>query len=457
VSDAVFSTPAGSQGAAAALRELNFDGLPGPAHNHAGLSPGNLASMRHGGLVANPRAAALEGLAKMRLLHSLGVGQAVLPPHERPLVSALRRLGFVGSDAEVLSTAAQRGPELLRLCSSSSAMWTANAATIAPSSDTLDGRLHITVANLSHMFHRSLEAPTTERVLSAIFADRRRFAVHTALPNGPLFSDEGAANHTRLGAASGTVHLFGWGRRSFGSAEQPRVHPARQTLEASMSVARLNRLRPEQALYWQQAPHGIDSGSFHSDVLAVGNQGFLLLHEHAFVDAPGLLAELGRRLGHGFGHHLVSDAELPVANAVAAYPFNSQLVTLPSGRMALIAPADAERDPASKRALARLLAEHNPVAEIHFVEVNGSMKNGGGPACLRLRVPLTADESAAIGARVLFDEDLHQTLQRWIERHYRDRLAPADLADPALLRETREALDELTQLLDIGSVYEFQS
>lgn len=446
-----------SRGGPAVLREFNFDGLPGPAHNHAGLSPGNLASMRHGGLVANPRAAALEGLAKMRLLHSLGIGQAVLPPHERPLVSALRRLGFVGSDAEVLSTAAQRGPELLRLCSSASAMWTANAATIAPSSDTLDGRLHLTVANLSQMFHRSLEAATSERVLSAIFADRRRFAVHAALPNGPVFSDEGAANHTRLSAASGTVHLLGWGRRTFGSAELPKIHPARQTLEASAAVARLNRLRPEQALYWQQAPHGIDSGSFHSDVLAVGNESFLLLHQHAFVDPAGLLAELSRRLGHDFRHHFVSEAELPVASAVAAYPFNSQLVTLPSGRMALIAPADAQRDPATQRMLERLLAEDNPVAEVHFVEVNGSMKNGGGPACLRLRVPLTAEEYAAIGARVFFDESLHATLQGWIERHYRDQLAPADLADPALLRETREALDELTQLLDIGAVYEFQT
>jgi succinylarginine dihydrolase len=444
-------------GARGALREYNFDGLPGPAHNHAGLSPGNLASMRHGGLVANPRAAALEGLDKMRLLASLGIGQAVLPPHERPLVSALRRLGFSGSDAEVVSAAQQKSPEVLRLCSSSSAMWTANAATLAPSSDTLDGRAHFTVANLSQMFHRSLEAATTERVLAAIFADVRRFAVHAALPSGAVFSDEGAANHTRLSASAGTVHLFGWGRRTFGSAEAPRVHPARQTLEASMAVARLNRLRPEQGLYWQQAPHGIDAGSFHSDVLAVGNLGFLLLHEHAFVDPTALLAELTRRLGDDFRYHLVTDAELPVASAVSAYPFNSQLVTLPSGGMALIAPADSEQEPATRRMLERLVAQDNPVEKVHFVEVNGSMKNGGGPACLRLRVPLTADERAAIGARVFFDDALYGALKVWIERHYRDRLAPADLADPALLVETRQALDELTRLLGIGSVYEFQS
>jgi succinylarginine dihydrolase len=413
--------------------------------------------MRHGGLVANPRAAALEGLEKMRLLDSLGIGQAVLPPHERPLVSALRRLGFSGSDTEVVTSAQLRAPEVLRVCSSASAMWTANAATVAPSSDTLDGRVHVSVANLSQMFHRSLEAPTTERVLAAIFADRRRFAVHGALPSGALFSDEGAANHTRLGTAAGTVHLFGWGRRSFGSAEAPRVHPARQTLEASLAVARLNRLRPEQALYWQQAPHGIDAGAFHSDVLAVGNLGFLLLHEHAFIDPEALLLELTRRLGDDFRYHLVSNADLPIASAVAAYPFNSQLVTLPSGDMALIAPGEAERDPATRRVLDALVAGNSPIQRVLFVEVNGSMKNGGGPACLRLRVPLTNDERAAVRARVFFDAELYGALRGWIERHYRDRLAPGDLADPALLLETRQALDELTRLLGIGSVYEFQS
>jgi succinylarginine dihydrolase len=444
-------------GSGRAFAEYNFDGLVGPAHNHAGLSPGNLASVRHGGLVANPRAAALEGLEKMRLLHSLGVGQAVLPPHERPLVSALRRLGFSGADVDVVASAQQKAPELVRLCSSASAMWTANAATVAPSSDTLDGRVHVTVANLSQMFHRSLEAPTTERVLSAIFADPRHFAVHAALPSGALFSDEGAANHTRLGTSAGTVHLFGWGRRTFGDAELPKLHPARQTLEASLAVARLNRLPPEQSLYWQQAPHGIDAGAFHSDVLAVGNRGFLLLHEHAFVEPGALLADLTRRLGDAFRYQLVTNAELPVASAVAAYPFNSQLVTLPSGRMALIAPGEAQHEPATRRMLDALVAGGGPVEQVRFVEVNGSMKNGGGPACLRLRVPLTREERAAVRARVFFDDTLYATLRGWIERHYRDRLAPSDLADPGLLLETRQALDELTRLLDLGSIYDFQS
>ena len=45
-----------------------FDGLAGTTHSYAGLSAGNLAAMPHAGQLGNPRAAALEGLAKMRLV-----------------------------------------------------------------------------------------------------------------------------------------------------------------------------------------------------------------------------------------------------------------------------------------------------------------------------------------------------------------------------------------------------
>ncbi|HWU15518.1 MAG TPA: N-succinylarginine dihydrolase, partial [Caulobacter sp.] len=48
-------------------------------------------------------------------------------------------------------------------------------------------------------------------------------------------------------------------------------------------------------------------------------------------------------------------------------------------------------------------------------------------------------------------------LNAWAERRYRDRLAPADLADPSLIVESREALDELTAILDLGGdFYPFQ-
>jgi succinylarginine dihydrolase len=439
------------------VREYNFDGLVGPSHNYSGLSAGNLASATHGGAVASPRAAAREGLAKMRLVRDLGVGQAVLPPHARPSLSTLRRLGFRGSDEEIITRAALEEPQLLRLCSSASAMWTANAATVAPSRDTSDARLHLVPANLQQMFHRAIEADTTRAVLGAIFADERRFAVHAPLPGGGHFADEGAANHTRLEVPDRPgVHLFAWGRRAWGEAPAPRRFPARQTREASAALARLLALDPARALLVQQHPDGIDAGGFHTDVLAVGSGPVLLLHELACADPSALLAELRDKLGDALRVVLATNAELPAADAIAAYPFNSQLLTLPDGAMVILAPQESADNAMARAFLERVLAEDNPVSRVIYVDLRQSMRNGGGPACLRQRIPLTDDEAGALGARVLLDDALASDLEGWIERHYRDRLAPADLADPALARETMTALDELTQIMRLGSVYEFQ-
>lgn len=442
----------------AAPREYNFDGLVGPTHNYAGLSPGNIASTTHAGQVADPRAAALEGLEKMRFVAGLGVGQAVLPPHPRPNVTMLRALGFEGSDADVLAAAARGDGLLLRMCSSASAMWTANAATVSPSADTDDGRVHFTPANLSTLFHRAQEAAVTTAVLRRIFADPDRFRVHDPLPAGTWFADEGAANHTRLVTGRGVVHLFGWGRAAWPGGEEipaPRRFPARQTREACEAIARRHGLGAA-ALCWRQDPEGIDGGAFHTDVLAVGNERLLMLHERAFVEPARLLATLRERLGPELAVVLATEDELPVADAVAAYPFNAQVLTLPDGRMAIVAPAESRENPRARAFLERVVAEANPVAEVHYRDINQSMDNGGGPACLRLRVPLTDAERAAVGARVFLDDALFADLRSWIERHYRDRLTAADLADPALLDETRAALDELTGLLRLGSVYDFQ-
>lgn len=440
------------------MREVNFDGLPGPTHTYAALSPGNLAATGHGGAPSNPRAAALQGLGKMALLHSLGVRQAVLPPHPRPDVATLRRLGFSGDDAAVLARAAKDAPALLRAAASASSMWAANAATVAPSRDTPDERLHLMPANLATMFHRSLEAPVTTALLRRVFADGSKFVVHEPLPASALFSDEGAANHTRFSTERSALHLFAWGRSALtpDSAREPLRFPARQSREASAALARLAGLDATQALLWQQAPEGIDGGAFHTDVLAVGAAELLLLHERAFVETEALLATLRERLGETFRFVLATEDELPLADAVRAYPFNSQLVELPEGALALIAPAESAETPRAREYLERVAAEDNRVRSLHFIDVNASMNNGGGPACLRLRVSMTASEEQAVTARVFFDAELERDLTLWVKRHYRDRLTLSDLADPALLDESRAALDALTALLGLGSVYDFQ-
>jgi len=436
-------------------REINFDGLVGPTHHYAGLSSGNLASEAHAGEVSNPRAAALQGLAKMRFVAGLGVGQAILPPQPRPDLGLLRRLGFEGSDASVLAHARRSAPELLSAASSASAMWAANAATVAPSSDTTDGRVHLVPANLGTMLHRSIEAGPTTRLLAHVFADERYFSVHDAVPPSDWTMDEGAANHARLATELGAVHLFGWGRAR-SAKRRPTQRPARQGREASEAVARLLKLAQVRTVLWQQSPVGIDAGAFHSDVLCVGNEGLLLLHERAFLDHEALVAELRLRLGGELEVMVATERELPIAEAVAAYPFNCELVTLPGGGMAIVAPRESEHSDAARQFLERVRDEPSPVKEVHYVDVNDSMHNGGGPACLRLRARLEPHEERALGGRVLWDGALHERLVACVSNRYRELVTLDDLADPEFVDECRTALDELTAILELGSVYDFQ-
>lgn len=435
-------------------REVNFDGLVGPTHSYAGLSYGNVASQKNAGREASPLRAVLQGLAKMRALVALGLVQGVLPPHERPFVPALRRLGYAGADHEILAKVAASDPTMLAVASSASAMWTANAATVVPSADADDGRTHLIVANLENRAHRALEAPQTARTLRATFPSAAHFAVHDALPGGQSFGDEGAANHTRLTGASGAAHFFVHGREALGGGEAPRRFPARQSLEASRAVARLGRLDPARVVHAQQHPDVIDLGVFHNDVIAVGHGSLLLAHERAFLDRAGTLASL-RSLLPDLQVAEVSESELPVAEAVTTYLFNSQVVTLPSGARVLVAPEETRQSVRAHAVVERLIAE-GALAAVHWFDLRESMQNGGGPACLRLRVALDARERAAVTPGCLVDAAKIDALEAWAKRHYRDRLRASDLADPKLLDESRAALDALTRLLGLGSIYPFQ-
>lgn len=438
--------------------EANFDGIVGPTHNYAGLSYGNVASTAHGGASASPKQAALQGLAKMKALADLGVVQGVLPPHERPDVHALRRLGFGGTDAEVVARAGAEDGTLLAIASSASAMWTANAATVVPSADSGDGRVHFTPANLIEKAHRAIEPDTTRRALRAVFHDHARFAVHEPLPATAAFGDEGAANHTRLGDVSGPgVHLFTYGRRALrGDGPAPRRYPARQTLEASQAVARLCGLPAERAVYVQQNPDVIDRGVFHNDVIAVGTEQVLFFHEEAYLHQGALRRALEEKVP-GFVALRVDSREVSVDDAVRSYLFNSQLVRLPGKEgLVLITPEECREVEAVSAWLDAHVGPGQPIVEVRSFDLRQSMQNGGGPACLRLRVILTDEERAAVNPACLMNDALYPRLVAWVEKHYRDALSVADLADPKLLDESRAALDELTELLGLGALYPFQ-
>ncbi|MBL3555591.1 MULTISPECIES: N-succinylarginine dihydrolase [Marinobacter] len=439
--------------------EANFDGLVGPTHNYAGLSWGNVASKSNVRSVSNPREAALQGLAKMKRLADRGYVQGVLPPHERPHIPTLRALGFRGSDSDILRAVVEQSPSILAAVSSASTMWTANAATVSPSADTSDHRVHFTPANLSAKFHRSIEHPVTGRALKSIFSDESWFAHHPALPSVSQFGDEGAANHTRLCGRYGEpgVELFVYGQIAFNDqAPAPRLYPARQTLEASQAIARLHGLKDSHVVFAQQNPQAIDAGVFHNDVIAVGNGNTLFYHEMAFLEEERVLADIRARLtGAGLEAVRVSSDQVPLEDAVASYLFNSQLLNTPDGMM-LAVPGECREITSVSRYLDELVEGTGPITSVEVFDVKQSMRNGGGPACLRLRVVLNDDELKAMHHGVLLTDALYERLTTWVEAHYREELSQEDLGDPMLLDEVRKALDELTGILGLGSIYDFQ-
>ena len=440
--------------------EVNFDGLVGPTHNYSGLSYGNVASKSNTKQSSNPREAALQGLQKMKSLHDLGFKQGLLPPQERPSIETLRALGFTGSDSQVLASAAVQEPVVRAAASSASCMWTANAATVSPSADTQDGKVHFTAANLNAKVHRSIEHETTTRILESIFKDDKYFAHHPALPAVAQFGDEGAANHTRFcaGYDQPGVELFVYGREAFReSAPAPKKYPARQTLEACRAIARLHGLSGDQVVYAQQKPETIDAGVFHNDVISVGNGNVLFYHEEAFLNSHQVMEEIDRKLVNtNFVPVMVTNQDLSVSDAVRSYLFNSQLLSHDDGYMTLVVPHECREVPSVSNYLDSLVTMNTPIKQVKVFDLKQSMQNGGGPACLRLRVALNDAELNAVHQNVLMSDALYGSLTTWVETHYRDRVSPEELADPNLLVESRTALDELTQILQVGSIYPFQ-
>jgi succinylarginine dihydrolase len=437
-------------------REFNFDGIVGPTHNYSGLSYGNVASSTHQRQVSSPRAAALQGLRKMKFLADLGIGQCVLPPQLRPRLDFLRQLGFSGSDSQMMDCAHAADPVLLAVCYSASNMWTANAATVSAAADCEDQRLHMTPANLASTMHRALEPRTTTRVLRSIFADESHFAVHDPLPASMALTDEGAANHTRLAARHGDpgIELFVFGHAPLNrQIAGPKRFPARQTLESCQAIARRHGLDPAMTMFIQQAPQAIDAGVFHNDVIAVGNQNVLMCHQEAFVNQPENLTQIRKQYQRSCDSriHIVefTSREISLEQAVSSYLFNSQLITRPDGPMVLVCPLECKENPSAFHCIERLISEDNPVDRVEFFDLRQSMNNGGGPACLRLRVVLTEAQQSRIHPGVILTATLHERLVTWIEKHYREELAPDDLRDPDLLDETRSAISELAAILNL--------
>ena len=411
-----------------ALREINFDGIVGPSHNYAGLSLGNLASTRNAGEISQPRAAALQGLDKMRANRALGLAQGIFLPHPRPDRAWLAELGTTIEEAD---------PVLAANAVSASAMWAANAATVSPAPDTGDGKCHLTVANLRTMPHRSHEWPATLAQLRVAFA-ASGFEIHGPVPSA--FGDEGAANHMRLAPAHGEpgVEVFVYGVSG-------GAFPARQHIEASRAIARLHRLDPDRVIFAEQSEAAIAAGAFHNDVVAVANERVLFAHEQAFADKEALLSDCERHVP-GFDYVEVPASDVPLADAIRSYLFNAQLVTPPDGQPTLIVPSEARDTPTVWRWLDQHVAGNGPIRRVEVVDVRQSMANGGGPACLRLRV---VADPATVDPRFLVDGAKLDRIGEVIARYWPEQIHHSDLQQPALIGDVERARAALLEALDL--------
>lgn len=413
------------------MTEINFDGIVGPSHNYAGLSLGNIASATHGGDPSYPRAAALQGVTKMRgNLARLGV-QGFLLPLPRPNSALLDALALDDTTP----------PQLRAAAWSASSMWTANAATVSPAPDTADGRCHLTPANLVTMLHRAQEWPDTKRQLAIAFGDTRHFAIHDAVP--PSFGDEGAANHMRLCESHDApgVEVFVYGRTG-------GRFPARQHEQASRIVARRHGLAPERTVFIEQNPDAIAVGAFHNDVVAVANGRVLFTHDKAFADQQGAYDAI-RAAFPALEVVEVPSSAVTLEEAIRTYLFNAQLLTLPSGEMALIVPEECRESSAVWTWVETMLAGNGPIRHEIPVDVRQSMANGGGPACLRLRVVC---DPATVDPRFLLDEAKADLLEKVIATHWPEQIDPSDIGSDALADSVISARLALLNALDLAQL-----
>jgi|SRR5579871_505503 len=442
--------------------EVNFDCLVGPTHHFGGLSFGNLASTKNKKSFSNPKKAALQGLKKMQFLYQRGFIQGILPPHERPYIRGFHNLGFAGQDQVILRHAHSVMPKIFTGLCSSSSMWAANAATVSSSVDSLDQKTHISPANLISMFHRSIEHEFNHKIFGLIFADQRHFMVHKALLAHDILSDEGAANHNRLCPSHPDrgLQIFVYGKESTMASQETTRFPCRQSLMANVALSLRHQLDHGYVLNVRQNPLAIDKGAFHNDVVCVMNENVVLCHEWAFSRQDEVLHEIRQRYQEIYQQTPIvleiSNQDLPIEDAVSSYLFNSQLLTKKSGTMLMFAPIDCETNANANAAINAIIAGANPIDEVCYFDLSESMANGGGPACLRLRVPLSQKELLAIKQSVLFSDELFDRLSKIIDQYYVEELTLDHFFDRQFLDRAKCALNEIAQALDLGAIYDCQ-
>lgn len=433
--------------------ELQLDRLVGPTHHFGGLGVGNVASKRNAGNRSNPAAAAIQGLEKMRLIARWTGCQLIVPPQPRPDYQVLRNLGFTGSDQEVLKRARETAPDLLSAVTSCSAMWTANAATVSAGIDSAitNRSPRLTVANLVSSLHRATEPPSTEADLRNALP--RSCIIDPPLAGGHAMRDEGAANHMRLGSCEAIpgIHIFVYGDGD----PKPKRYAARQSLLACEAIARLHRIPQENVFYLKQHPDAIDAGAFHNDVVAMSHHDRFLYHEETFYEAESTLRSMDARYQTLYGRPLmripIASSSLSLNEAVQTYLFNSQIVTVEQdGPPRILCTRQVEQNPQTRQ-LVETWCNDRVFESCEFVDLNQSMAGGGGPACLRLRIPIQENFLDSIPTTSRFTEATYQRLREHVEDHYPTELTIDDLARIEFQNSVAESQRKIRLLLSAES------
>ena len=451
--------------------EVNFETLPGPTYTYPSWVPphsGNITVRIGTAMVGSPRRAARESLAKAASLMRLGAVQACLPPLMRPNLGLLRRLGVLRDQALIdapdcdvlarcLTDAAVSAWREVLFAFAPAGLWVANWATVSPSADTMDGRVHVTPANRAAVLYRAIEANECYHILHQVFFNPRHFVVHDPLPGAYELADEGAANHMRLTVRHGAkgINVFVYGRTGFDVPDPAPHFLPRQTRLASEAVARLHGLDPDTTVLLQQHPASIHAGCFHNDLIATSHCDILLYHELAFSGGPTAVEPLHRAFSRANGGAplrsiMISSDEISLDEARRSCLFNSQIVTTRDGRAVLVAPDACRYVPGARRWLQGIHEGHNHLfQDVAYVRIPSSMRNGGGPACLRLRVALTQDQIGAISRTILLDFAMLRELRRFVDLEYPDRLTESMFLEADFLRKCFETTRQLYALLGL--------
>lgn len=377
------------------LNQVFIDCMPGPTSHFGGHSIGNIASMTSKNMPSNPKKAAIEWLDKVSLVQSLGAKQIVLPPHRRPLIHHANH------------------PRLENL--SSGFIWMANAGHFIPATDTTLHAHQFIPANMKSGHHRKNEHRFHAYWIKQILKNINHH-IHSPL----RACDEGAANAIRLWKNNQSIFILVHGHPK-------TAFPSRQSKDSFNELQSLVKLK--NLIILQQKSKAIDHGVFHNDVISFGFKNVLFCHEHSFEDQKNQLYQLNQLFLNTTKSKLhiiqINEQDLPLTECIDTYLFNSQVILI-NNKITLLSPKAAKRNEKSFKIIQEWIA-NDYIHDVKFIDINSSLMNGGGPACLRLCIYLLDSEIHAIPRQFWLTSKKINELKQIIETKYPSSLDLSDI------------------------------